>query len=296
MLDEGEGLTISGVSTLLGIPVPTIRSWERRYAFPAPSRTLGSHRRYGIEEINQLRALRDEVASGRRAQDAVAFIRKQLALSAAGPGLWVDALLDAAMGFDVPRMRSTIDDATGTLGIDRTIELLLLPVLREIGTRWEAGRCDVANEHIASQEIRRWLSIRYSATSSQKRFRTAVLACGPKDLHTIGLEGFFVMLARRGWDCRLLGAQTPTDSLVKTIEVVQPQAVVIASQMGSNRRHTVESIRAAHGASPGSVYFAGRAFISARSRKNVPGTYLGEDMVGAADILGAVGGGERTRA
>ena len=42
---ERRPMTIAQVSALLGIPVPTIRSWERRYGFPTPSRTRGRHRR-----------------------------------------------------------------------------------------------------------------------------------------------------------------------------------------------------------------------------------------------------------
>jgi methanogenic corrinoid protein MtbC1 len=279
------GLAISAVSLLLGIPVPTIRSWERRYAFPTPSRTHGSHRRYGIEEIGQLRALRDEIAAGRSTSDAVEEIRKRRSEESRGPAGWTQSLLDAAMRFDAFRIRSTIQEATMGIGIDRTIESVLLPVLREIGTRWESGHCDIANEHFASQEIRKWLSNQLALTVPRKKGPSAVLACGPKDMHTIGLEGFYVMLTRRGWNCHYLGEVTPTPSLVTAIEVVQPDAVIVASQLGSNRLAAVASIRAAWDAAQGRVFYGGRAFMSPRSRRGVPGTYLGEEMVEAASLI-----------
>lgn len=284
--DVGDGLSISAVSTLLGIPVPTIRSWERRYAFPAPSRTSGSHRRYAIEEIDQLRTLRDEVATGRRAGDAVDEIRRRAALTRDGTARWVEALLEASMRMDSAGIARTIAESTGDVGVDRTIELLLLPVMREIGTRWEAGKCDVANEHFASQEIRRWLSGQLLAVATEPKLRSAVLACGPEDLHTIGLEGFYVILTRRGWNCRYLGERTPASSLVRAIETVRPDAVIIASHMGTNRRATIASIRSAAEVAGDRIFYGGRAFISARSRRGLPGTYLGEDMVAAAEMLG----------
>lgn len=280
-------MSISAVSALLDIPVPTIRSWERRYAFPAPSRTTGSHRRYALEEINQLRELRDEVATGRRAGDAVDEIRRRSALAQEGAARWIDQLLEASMAFDPAEMKRTIQASAAAVGVDRTIELLLLPVLREIGTRWEAGKCDVANEHFASQEIRRWLSAQLAASASERKTRSAVLACGPEDQHTIGLEGFYVILTKRGWNCRYLGERTPTASLVKAIETVRPDVVIVASHMGTNRRATVASIKAAAGVVGDRMYYAGRAFISARSRRGLPGIYLGDDMVAAADMLGA---------
>jgi hypothetical protein len=270
---------------LLGIPVATIRSWERRYAFPVPSRTHGSHRRYGIEEVGQLRALRDEIAAGRAAAEAVVEIRKLRSEESRGPSGWTQSLLDAAERFDSFGIRATILEASMGIGIDRTIESVLLPVLREIGTRWELGKCDVANEHFASQEIRRWLSSQLAMAGTRGRGRSAVLACGPKDMHTIGLEGFYVMLTRRGWNCRYLGEITPTAALVATIDQVRPDAVVIASQLGTNRLASVASIGAANELVPGRVFYGGRAFLSTRARRGVPGTYLGEEMVAAAALL-----------
>ena len=281
----GPGLAISAVSLLLGIPVPTIRSWERRYAFPTPSRTHGSHRRYGIEEVGQLRALRDEIAAGRPTSDAVSEIRKRRSGDSRGPAGWTQSLLDAAMRFDAFGIRSTIQEATIGIGIDRTIESVLLPVLREIGTRWESGKCDVANEHFASQEIRQWLAGQLALAGSKRKGRSAVLACGPKDMHTIGLEGFYVMLTRRGWNCHYLGEVTPTTSLLTTIQIVRPDAVVIASQLGTNRLSAVTSIRATSEVAPGRVFYGGRAFMSARSRRGVPGIYLGEEMVEAVALI-----------
>ena len=61
-------MRIATVSQLLGVPIPTIRSWERRYEFPAPPRTDGLHRRYSQAELEQLRALRDLVMNGHSAK------------------------------------------------------------------------------------------------------------------------------------------------------------------------------------------------------------------------------------
>jgi hypothetical protein len=253
-----------------------------------PSRTHGSHRRYGIEEVGQLRALRDEIAAGRAAAEAVVEIRKLRSEGSRGPAGWTQSLLDAAEGFDSLGIRATILEAAMGIGIDRTIESVLLPVLREIGTRWEMGTCDVANEHFASQEIRRWLSSQLALAGTRGTRRSAVLACGPKDMHTIGLEGFYVMLTRRGWNCRYLGEVTPTTSLRAAIEQVRPDAVVLASQLGTNRLATVASIEAANELVPGRVFYGGRAFLSDRARRGVPGTYLGDEMVVAAARLASI--------
>lgn len=67
----GPTRAIAAVSDALGVPIPTIRSWERRYGFPAPVRTRGKHRRYSTREVDQLRALRDAITQGYATKEAV---------------------------------------------------------------------------------------------------------------------------------------------------------------------------------------------------------------------------------
>jgi len=71
----GEGLSIRTVSEALGVPAPTLRSWELRYGLPTTLRSSGGHRRYSEEALNELRLMRDEVARGRRAGDAARAVR-----------------------------------------------------------------------------------------------------------------------------------------------------------------------------------------------------------------------------
>jgi len=42
---------------MLGVSVPTLRSWERRYGWPVPLRTTGGHRRYSSEQVADLRRI-----------------------------------------------------------------------------------------------------------------------------------------------------------------------------------------------------------------------------------------------
>ena len=58
-----------------------------------------------------------------------------------------------------------------------------------------------------------------------------VLACGPDDLHRVGLDAFAVMLAHRDWDVRVLGSQVPTEDLAEAAASIQPEAAVVTSHM-----------------------------------------------------------------
>ncbi|MBA2725112.1 MAG: MerR family transcriptional regulator [Actinobacteria bacterium] len=49
--------SVSEVSAVLGVSVPTLRSWERRYGWPRPTRTTGGHRRYSLQELDDLKRI-----------------------------------------------------------------------------------------------------------------------------------------------------------------------------------------------------------------------------------------------
>ena len=279
-------LPIAAVSSLLGIPVPTIRSWERRYRFPVPSRTPGKHRRYTVEEIHQLRMMRDEITRGHSASEAVDIVRR-FATEVRPRAKLLERLLEAAMRLDPVRLRETLMSGSESMGVEATMRDVALPAMREMGSRWKAGVCDTAHEHLATEAVRVWLARQSAMAPAPFRPFPLVLACGPKDLHTIGLEAFGVVLARRGWSIRTLGPLTPVSSLVAAVRAVEARGAVVTSQRSVTRRAAVEAIEAVDALPGVKAFYAGAGFSPLSARKDVPGTYLGDDIVEAATILEA---------
>ncbi|HEX9124574.1 MAG TPA: B12-binding domain-containing protein [Actinomycetota bacterium] len=282
--DEGSSLTISAVSSMLGIPVPTIRSWERRYGFPSPGRTAGRHRRYALHEIELLRMLRDQITRGHPAREAVALVRRAPA-GGSPRAKHLEDFLASTMGLDPTRLRAALDAAAETLGVEAAVQDVALPAMREIGTRWRTGTCEVANEHLATEVVRSWLARLTAVAPPPFHPRPIVLACGPKDLHSIGLEAFGLLLARRGWGRRLLGALTPSDSVISAVRASEAIAAVVTSQRNVTRRSAVETITAVAAVPRITAFFAGDAFSAPSSRRGVPGIYLGDDLVEAVEVV-----------
>jgi DNA-binding transcriptional MerR regulator len=76
--------SIGAVARVLGIPVPTLRTWEDRYGVVAPERSAGGHRLYSRQQLEQLRFLRDQVSAGLSPADAHRLLSERLR---AGAGL-----------------------------------------------------------------------------------------------------------------------------------------------------------------------------------------------------------------
>jgi MerR family transcriptional regulator, light-induced transcriptional regulator len=280
--DDGERISI--VSHALGIPIPTIRSWERRYGFPSPPRTGGRHRRYTPAEIAQLRAVRDLITRGERARAAIRAVHDEGAgLHAAGGAL--SAFAAAADAIDPYAVRRVLRESELALGPDRAITEIALPGMRAIGLRWRAGEVDVATEHAATEAVRGWIASLPLMPPPARR--PILLACAPGEHHTLGLEAFAFILGRRGHSTRLLGANMPTSSLLEAAGVARARAAVLTAHRSVVRRSAIAALTALDRRSGMRVLFAGNAFRATRSRVGVPGIYLGEDLQVAASIVEA---------
>lgn len=277
---EDAQLTIQQVSALLRLPAATVRSWERRYGVPTPARSSGGHRRYTTGQLNMLRRMRDLIAGGERSVEAAALVR---AGYGAKPEPLIDAFLHAARDLAPAGIAQTLDAACRSLGLDRTVDEVLIPAMRRVGDGWQAGRVDVAHEHLASNASRAWLS-KLDAPAPLRPVPPIILSCGPNDHHTLGLEAFGALLRHRRYDCRLLGARTPIDSLELAIEDTDAAAVVLVCHSTAGRATAVAALNCAQLLCT-RVFYAGAGFDSVRARQGVPGHYLGTNFTDAADLV-----------
>ena len=277
------GLAIQQVSEMLGIPAPTLRSWERRYGIPVIPRSAGGHRRFSEDELKQLGLMRDEIARGKRAAEAALSVR--LLLDQRNPSLsWINRLLAASDQAEAAGIRAVLEDARTELGLAVTLDQVLMPAMRQIGAWWENGRCDVGEEVLTTETARNWLA-RFTALSPIDTYEPPILlACGPQDMHTLGLEALAALLAEQRRGSRVLGARTSELTLVTSAGATAAAAVVVVSHLHTHRRAAVAVIRAADRTGC-PVFYAGNAFAFAGQRIGVPGTYLGESFSSASTII-----------
>lgn len=291
MTDGGRdaGMAIQEASQLLGVPSPTLRSWERRYGLPTTPRSAGGHRRYSPAALEELRLMRDEVARGSKASAAARAVRALLDPDRPAHD-WVVRFLEASEQLDPPGVRAVLDDAFERLGLAATVDDILMPALRRIGDLWQEGRCDVGQEHLTSEAVRGWLARITTLAPAPAVPGTVLLACGPRDHHTLGLEAIAALVAYDGIGCRMLGARTPERTLATALAATDAAAVVVVSHLPTHRRAAVGSLQGVAGAGC-PVFYAGNAFWFPDARTGVPGTYLGGTLsVAAQTVRGAVAG------
>ena len=78
------GIRTNAAAEVLGVSPNTLRSWERRYGYPVPKRTVGNHRNY---ELVELQTLRDALAETGNISSAIELARQRQAAPANGGSL-----------------------------------------------------------------------------------------------------------------------------------------------------------------------------------------------------------------
>jgi hypothetical protein len=98
------------------------------------------------------------------------------------------------------------------------------------------------------------------------------------------LEALGALLRYQQWTVRLLGARTSVPALETAISASRAGAAVIVSHLNSGRARAIQSLHAANVLGV-EVFYAGNAFTSLRSRRSLPGTYLGTRLQGACRLI-----------
>jgi methylmalonyl-CoA mutase cobalamin-binding subunit len=200
------------------------------------------------------------------------------------PATYVGTILTAVRSFNQSRICSVLDDADATHGLDTTIDEIVFPSLRVVGTFWASGTIDVAHEHLVATAVARWVAAKTAGLPAPTRRGTVLLAAGPQDMHTLAVDCLDLLLVARGVEVCNLGAQTPAASMLVAVRAISPTAVVLSSHTPTVASQAVRSVRAiAEAGIP--VYFAGSSFASQFFRQNTPGIPLDGTLREAADLI-----------
>lgn len=220
-----------------------LRAWERRYGLVSPQRTDSRYRLYSDDDVEILKGAKALVEEGLRIAEIARLPRDQLRQAAGRPpkgaiadGPWplhahLEAAIDAIAALDGERLDKLLFrmSGMGALPAREICERLLLPLLREIGDRWEKKRLSIAAEHFGSTIVRtRLQNLLASEARHGPDAAKVVCACPEGELHEGGLLAFAVHAAGSGFDVIFLGANSPLDEILAAAETTQARAVALS--------------------------------------------------------------------
>ncbi len=111
---------------------------------------------------------------------------------------------------------------------------ILATVLYEIGNMWENGKISEADEHYATNIVRKALISVSSANSQEIKYKKAISLSVSSEQHTIGIEMVSIILESLGVETLYLGTNVTSKSIMKLMEDYQPDYLLISVTMSDN--------------------------------------------------------------
>ena len=141
---------------------------------------------------------------------------------------------------------------------------VLQPVQLEIGRLWQTNQVSVAQEHFCTAVTQMVMSQLYpQILANEKNGQTVIATSVSGDLHEIGIRMVADFLEISGWDAYYLGANTPTHSILRTIQEKQAGLIAISATIPfhmSKVTDLIAQIRASSFAFPYRILVGGYPF------------------------------------
>lgn len=257
--------TVGAVARRVGVPVATLRSWNRRYGIGPQRHRPGEHRSYTSTDLAMVTRMVELVRAGASPGSAARAAR---AVAEPAPRRGdVRPVLAAAERMDVARLLTLLSAHVAHHGVGDTWNLLCRPAFAEIVDRQRCGEGYIEVEHLLSWASTTSLHRAVPAVADAAGEPRIMLACTAGEQHVLPLEVLRAALAECGTAALLLGASVPPEALERALSRRRRlAAVVLWSQ--SPGTASLESLRVAT-AGAGSVFVAGPGWEHASGEADV---------------------------
>lgn len=263
--------TIKRAAERAGVPVASLRAWERRYGVVHPARTDAGYRLYDDAAVERLRTMRRLIGAGWSASAAAgAVISGDVPIEPSGAPaasgmateVLVERLVEGARQIDAAGVGDVLDELFLRASFEHAVGELLFPALRALGAAWASGEVSVAGEHLVSQAVLQRLLAAFAAAGVEPTGRgSVVVGLPPGSQHEIGALSFATVCRRRGLPVVYLGPNLPVaDWLTATATA---RAAVLGVATRRDVRSALQAARAISESHPATIVALGGAAASA---------------------------------
>ncbi len=249
-------LSISAVERDTGLSKDTLRVWERRYGFPAPSRDSLDERAYTMDQVEKLRLIKRLLDAGHRPgrivplpyAELLSLNGTQAAAASAADALPGQADLQAYItlirSHDAPALRTALTRALSRSGVAGFVTQVVGPLNGAVGDAWLRGQMEIFEEHMYTEVVQVVLrqaiaSIPEAAPQSSPR---VLLTTFPGEPHGLGLLMAEAMFALEGCACMSLGVQTPLWDTVLAAQVHRSDILALSFTGCMNPNQVVDGL------------------------------------------------------
>ena len=194
----------------LGVAPATIQRWVDSGMLNA-ERTPGGHRRIYVTELRRL------IAANRPA-------------SLSGPvAEWFDVLMTG----DPHKVEAALETSRQQTGSWAATADEVASAIAEMGRRWEAGACQIFEEHAATEALRRAAASCAGKIPLAEDAPSAALFTIENERHTLGLALAELVLAEAGWRPVWIGEGPPVEELAVLAAKIKPRLFLVSASSAS---------------------------------------------------------------
>jgi DNA-binding transcriptional MerR regulator len=243
---------IHAVAELTGVPEGTLRAWERRYAVPTPVRSASGYRLYSAEDVDRVRQMRDLCAKGMAPVDASKLVREPRFSAPESPehdsesplSMAVTRLVASARRMRPDLIEQEVQRALMLADASTVAERVFCPALAQIGSDWEHGIIDVAQEHMASEILSTAVRQLVRLVGPPRPSGEVLLACFADEEHALPLYAAAFRFVEWGVRPHILGPRTPPSAVAAAIGMLSPALVGLSVTVPPETPRARELIRA----------------------------------------------------
>jgi methanogenic corrinoid protein MtbC1 len=189
--------------------------------------------------------------------------------------------------------RLILNAVTSGESVSEIFQNILRPTLRVVGTMWEAGEIDIAQEHYFSEATGALMTRLEEYLMVPDTCRgTVVLTVAGAESHVIGLRMVGAALREAGWALHYLGANVPARDLFGAVVRENARVLALSATMASHVdsvARTIEYVRSRqklNSYQPLSIIVGGLAFaFDAQLWKRVGADGYAPDAPGAVEVV-----------
>ena len=280
-------LNISAVERETGLSKDVLRVWERRYAFPRPSRDDNGERLYTAAEIAKLRAIKRLMDVGMRPGKIVRCSQQELdALAEAriaprsvdlAPALERGIVAMLKM-HDAAALQQALANLLMKQGLQRFVLDTLTPLNRAIGDAWMRGELEVFEEHLYTEQLQVALRTAINAFPRQTGTPRVLLTTFPGEHHGVGLLMVEALLVPEAVQCISLGVQTPLEDIRRAALAHKAHLVALSFSSAFPVRQASEGLAVLRLQLPATITMWAGGEMTRRVRKTLPGVVLIPDL------------------
>lgn len=223
-----------------GVNASTLRAWENRHGLLKPVRAPSGHRLYSQGDVQRVQRLQELLAQGLSLADIAPLLEQdaislptEIPRSSRTDPTWQGYLqetLRALEDFSIERLDNLYNDACALYPIDLVTHRLLLPVMEQLGQRWDRRDSGIAEEHFFSAWLRNKLGARLHHGLWLPKGKPLILACLPHENHEIGLLLCALGILQMGHRVVYLGSNMPIRQIAHVSRATHAVGIILVGR------------------------------------------------------------------